>query len=136
MRVRPFFWGILVFVCLGVLILAVTVPREVPARLSIQLIQLPTLNTPATVLVKVTDAEGMTVNDAQIVSHAWMTNMSMTTNMFSTTPKGQGAYLVRVNLSMTGPWIIAVSMQANGFAPLDQTLLVHVLSRQIIIRQV
>ncbi len=46
MRVRPFFWGLFVLVCIGVLALAAMVPRQVPARLSIQLIQHPAANMP------------------------------------------------------------------------------------------
>jgi hypothetical protein len=55
----------------------------------------PTPDTPTPFLVVVTDAQGATIDNAQLVSQAWM---------------------------------IAVSMQVNGFAPLQQTLAVQVLS--------
>jgi hypothetical protein len=55
----------------------------------------PTPDTPTPFLVVVTDAQGATIDNAQLVSQAWM---------------------------------IAVSMQVNGFAPLQQMLAVQVLS--------
>jgi hypothetical protein len=88
----------------------------------------PTPDTPTPFLVVVTDAQGATIDNAQLVSQAWMTNMSMAPSRIFTTPEGQGTYLIRITLDMVGPWMIAVSMQANGFAPLQQTLAVQVLS--------
>ena len=126
MRVRPFFWILLVLVCMGVLTLAATVHILAPARLSVQLVQRPTPDTPTTLIVRVTDAQGLTVDGAQISSQAWMTNMHMTTETISTTPEEQGTYLVRLRLYMAGPWMVSVSMQAAGFLPLNRTLLVQV----------
>lgn len=128
MRVRPFFWGVLVCTCLGVLLLAAVVPRQVPAHLSLQLLQTPQLDAPSSLLVEITDAEGVTVNNAQIVSRAWMTNMPMLIKHISTFPKGQGLYLVQINWPMVGPWMISVSMEVDGFAPLQRTLSIHVSS--------
>jgi hypothetical protein len=85
--------------------------------------------------VEVTDAEGVTINDAQIVSHAWMTNMNMGVPIISAAAKGQGMYLVRINLFMAGPWMIALSMQDNDFAPLHQTVLVQVPSESAALSQ-
>lgn len=126
MRVRPFFWGVLICACLGALLLAAIVPRQVPARLSVQLVQAPRLDTPTTFLVEVTDVEGVMVNNAQIASRAWMTNMPMLTKHISTSPKGQGLYLVRINWPMVGPWMVSISMKADGFASLQHTLQVRV----------
>lgn len=128
MRIRPFFWILLVFVCIGTLTLAATVHIPLPAQLHVQLAQHPTAETPTTLLVRVTDEQGLAVDGAQLSSQAWMTNMHMTTKTISTTPKGQGTYLVRLSLSMVGPWMVSVSMQAAGFLPVKQTLLVQVQS--------
>jgi hypothetical protein len=128
MRVRPFFWLFLVFVCTGILAFAATVQTLVPARLHMQLVQRPTSETPTTLKVHVTDAQGLTVDGAQISSRAWMTNMQMVTDATSTTGEGQGTYLVQIRLSMAGPWMISVTMQATGFTPMRQTLLVQVQS--------
>jgi len=128
MRVRPFFSLLFAFVCLGILAWAALAPLQLPARLSIHLIQSPRPETPTPFLVKVTDTQGMTIDDAQIISQAWMTNMPMATSMIFMRPEGRGAYLGQITLSMSGPWMIAISMHANGFAPLYQTLLVQVSS--------
>jgi YtkA-like len=128
MRVRPFFWLFLVFVCTGILVYAATVQMLVPASLHVQLVQHPSTETPTTLKVQVTDSQGLTVDGAQISSRASMTNMQMATDATSTTGEGQGTYLVQIPLYMAGPWIITVKMQANGFLPLRQTLLVQVQS--------
>ena len=128
MRVRPFFWLFLVFVCTCILAFAATVQTLAPARLHMQLVQRPTPEMPTTLKVRVTDAQGLTVDGAQISTEAWMTNMRMETDATSTTGEGQGTYLVQIRLSMAGPWMISVTMQATGFTPMSQTLLVQVQS--------
>lgn len=128
MRVRPFFWLFLACVCIGIFAFAATVQILVPARLHMQLLQRPLPETPTTLMVHVTDTQGLTVDRAQISSQAWMTNMRMATDATSTTPEGQGTYLVQFRLSMAGPWMINVTMQAAGFTPMSQTLLVQVQS--------
>ena len=128
MRVRPFFWLFLACVCIGILAFAATVQILVPARLHVQLLQRPLPETPTTLMVHVTDTQGLTVDGAQISSQAWMTNMRMATDATSTTREGQGTYLVQFRLSMAGPWMINVTMQATGFTPMSQTLLVQVQS--------
>ena len=112
----------------GILAFAATVQMLAPARLHMQLVQRPSPETPTTLKVHVTDAQGMTVDGAQISSQAWMTNMRMATDATSTTAEGQGTYLVQFHLSMDGPWMISVTMQATGFTPTSQTLLVQVQS--------
>jgi YtkA-like len=126
MRVRPFFWLFLVFVSTCILAFAATVQILAPARLHVHLVQRPTTETPTTLMVHVTDAQGLTVDGAQISSRAWMTNMQMVTDATSTRPLGQGTYLVQIRLSMAGPWMISVTMQATGFTPMRQTLFVQV----------
>ena len=128
MRVRPFFWLFLVFVCTGILTFAATVQMLAPASLHVQLVQRPSTETPTTLKVHVTDAQGLTVDGAQISSQAWMTNMQMATDATSTTPEVQGTYLVQFRFSMAGPWMISIAMQATGFTPMRQTLFVQVQS--------
>lgn len=128
MRIRPFFWGLFALVCVGILMWAAIMPRQVPAQVSIHLMQKPSAARPTSLLVEVTDAQGVPIPDAQIALQAWMTTMPMGTPPVVTIPQGQGAYLVQVNLSMAGPWMIAILMHANGFAPLRQMVAVQVLS--------
>jgi hypothetical protein len=128
MRVRPFFWFLLVFICMGVLTLAATVHILAPAQLQVQLAQRPTSETPTAFKLQVTDAQGLTVDGAQISSQAWMTNMQMATEATSTTPEGQGTYLVQFRFSMAGPWMISIAIQATGFTPMRKTLFVQVQS--------
>jgi YtkA-like len=132
MRVRPFFWLFLVVVCTGILAFAATVQTLVPARVHVQLVQRPSIETPTTLKVQVTDAQGMTVDGAQISSRAWMTNMQMVTDATSTTGEGQGTYLVQIRLSMAGPWMISIAMQATGFTPMRQILFVQVQSMDVL----
>jgi hypothetical protein len=75
---------------------------------------------------EVTDAQGLTFDGAQMSSQAWMTNMQMATHATTTTPEGQGAYLVQIRLFMSGPWMISVDMQATNFTALRQTIFVQV----------
>jgi YtkA-like len=132
MRVRPFFWFFLVFVCIGILAFAATVQMLAPARLHVQLVQHPLPETPATLKVQVADAQGMTIDGAQISSQAWMTNMQMATGATSTRPLGRGSYLVQFRFSMAGPWMISVTMQATGFTPMRQTLFVRIQSTPVL----
>ena len=136
MRVRPFFWFLLVFSCMGVLILAATVHIPVPAQLQVQLSPHPVPETPTTLLVQVTDEQGLTVDGAQISLQAWMTNMHMETQTISTTPQGQGTYLVHISFSMAGPWMVSVSMRADDFVPLHQTVFVQVPSESAFVSPV
>ncbi len=126
MRVRPFFWLLLACVCISMLAFAATVQVLVPARLHVQLLQRPLSETSTTLKVQVTDSQGLAVDGARISSQAWMTNMRMATEATSTTAEGQGTYLVRFHLSMAGPWMISVAMQATGFTAMRQTLFVQV----------
>jgi hypothetical protein len=133
MRVRPFFWVLFACVCISMLTLAATIHIPVPAEFHVQLTQRPTPETPLVLRVHVTDAQGLTVDDAQILSQAWMTNMPMKTSTITAVPEQPGTYLVRFPLFMEGPWMIALSLQADGFVPLRQTLLVQVPSQPTLV---
>ncbi len=129
MRIRPVFWGFFACVCIGILTLAAIIHIPVPAELHVQLTQHPTPEMPLVLSVRVTDAQGLTIDDAQILSQAWMTNMPMTTSKITTKVAQPGTYLVHLTLFMEGPWKVALSMQADGFVPLRQTLVVQVPSQ-------
>lgn len=115
-------------VCLGTLTWAEIAPRQVPARLSIHLIAAPTPDRPTRFLVKATDTQGMAIDQVQLASQAWMTTMPMATDTITLTPEGQGISLIQMNLDMAGPWMIVISMHAHGFAPVQQSMVVQVLS--------
>ena len=57
-----------------------------------------------------------------------MTNIRMVTQASTSTAEQQGSYLVSLQLSMAGPWTFTVSMQADGFAAVQQTVFVQVLA--------
>lgn len=126
MRVRPFFWGFFVVVYLSILAWAAFVPRRAPVELTIHVISASTLEVATSFLVDVTDTNGETFDHARLVSQAWMPTMHMSDPLIVTTREGQGVYLVQICFSMTGQWMIAVSLQANGFALLRQTLPVQI----------
>ena len=57
---------------------------------------------------------------------AWMTNMGMAVETSARPGQQPGTYLVSLLLPMGGPWAFTVSMLADGFVTLQQTLFVTV----------
>ena len=127
MRVRPFFWCLLVGVCLSVLIFAATIRTHAPALMQVRLAEPhPVASAITTLELHLTDQEGLPIEQAQVVPNARMTNMDMVTKQVHVVALGQGTYLAQLQLYMAGPWEIRVEAQAAGFDPLQQTLLVQV----------
>ena len=126
MRIRPFFWCLLAFVCISTLIFAASYQTHAPNILRVHLVQGIVADKPAIIELSLTDTQGLPIEDAQIVSHAYMTNMHMLTQEISTKPLGQGQYIVQLHLFMPGPWAIELKAQADGFLPSQQSLHVHV----------
>ena len=126
MRVRPFFWCLLVCSCVSVLTFAALVHTSAPAIMRVQIEQPPRAVGVTTLKLHLTDPQGLPIEEAQIVSSARMTNMEMVTHESYIKEVGQGQYLARLNLYMAGPWEISVVAQAEGFAPLNQSVLVQV----------
>jgi len=126
MRVRPFFWFLLALSCASVLIFAATTKTYTPELLHVHIPQQPRAVGVTTLELHLTDPEGLPIEQAQIVSHARMTNMDMVTNEKRMQEIGQGNYIVQLHLYMAGPWEITVMADASGFAPSHQTLLVQV----------
>jgi nitrogen fixation protein FixH len=126
MRVRPFFWCLLVCCCLSVLTFAALMHTSAPAILQVQIKQPSQAVGFSTLELHLTDPQGLPIEEAQIVSSARMTNMEMITHESHVKEVGRGTYIAQLHLYMAGPWKITVMAQAEGFAPLQQMLLVQV----------
>lgn len=127
MRVRPFFWFLLLFSCVGILVFAATAQMHAPAILQVHVDQqhLTAQNT-TTLELDLTDPQGIPIEDAQVLSNAHMTNMAMSTHARDIEMQGHGKYLIQFHLAMPGPWAIIIQAQANGFTPLQQTLFLEI----------
>ncbi len=127
MRVRPFFWFLLALSCAGVLIFAASLHTQAPAVMRVQLDQQPPVTSGITTLkLRLTDSQGIPIEQAQVLPMARMTNMNMVTNQIRVEPLGQGNYKAQFHLYMSGPWEISIGAHADGFEPLEQTLFVQV----------
>lgn len=127
MRIRPFFWCLLAFVCIGTLLFAATYQTHTPNVLRVRMPQQHIIsNKPAMLELILTDTQGLPIENAQISSFAHMTNMNMPTREISIISLGQGHYMVQLHLYMAGPWAIDVLAQAEGFIPSQQSLNVQV----------
>ena len=127
MRVRPFFWCLLVCSCLSVLTFAALVHTSAPALMQVQIEQPPRAVGFTMLDLHLTDPQGLPIEEAQIVSSARMTNMEMITHESHVKAVGQGIYIAQLHLYMVGPWEITLMAHAEGFAPLNQTVLVQVM---------
>ncbi len=127
MRVRPVFWFLLAFSCIGVLTLAAFLHAQVPAVMRIHLDQQQPFTSGVTTLeLHLTDSQGLPIEQAQVLPEARMTNMNMATDQILVAPLGHGNYMAQINLYMAGPWEISINAHADGFEPMAQTLDVHV----------
>ncbi len=126
MRVRPFFWFLLALTCASVLIFAATIQTYAPALLQVHIPQQPRAVGVTKLELHLTDPQGLPIEQAQVNSKAWMTNMDMVTHESNIKEVGQGNYIVQLHLYMAGPWEITVMAEASGFVPSHQTLLVQV----------
>ncbi|HEU5230371.1 MAG TPA: FixH family protein [Ktedonobacteraceae bacterium] len=127
MRVRPFFWFLLLLSCVGILVFAATNHMHAPAILQVHVSQQHLTSQDSTILeLHLTDPQGIPIEDAQVLSDAHMTNMAMATRARRIEVQGHGAYLVRFSLVMAGPWAITIQARADGFTPLQQTLFLEI----------
>jgi len=76
--------------------------------------------------LRLTDSQGLPIEQAQVLPEARMTNMDMATNHFRVEPLGHGTYRAQLQLYMAGPWEINIEAHADGFEPIAQTLIVQV----------
>lgn len=128
MRIRPFFWIMLVTVCASVLIFAANISayKSVPLLAHIEQISTSTASS-AQVRLRLTDSEGMPVDQASVTPHASMPDMAMAPPLTSVRPLGQGIYLASLSLSMAGSWKIDITAHADGFATLNQSIIVNII---------
>ena len=123
MRIRPFFWLLLAFVCASVLTFAVIQRSHSPAILQVHVGQTQSSAIAMTTFeLHFTDPQGLPIDKAEIQSSARMTNMSMSTDSTRLSPLGHGAYQLQMRLYMAGPWEITVLAHAPGFLPQQQVL--------------
>jgi hypothetical protein len=126
MRVRPFFWLLLIASCLGVLVFAATVREDISAVMKAHIEQRPVAGGLTTIDLHLSDPQGLPIDGASVFSQAQMTNMQMGTKQSGVKYMGQGNYTVQLQFTMTGPWLITVQAHADGFDALRQTMFVQV----------
>jgi nitrogen fixation protein FixH len=127
MRVRPVFWMILAAACASVLIFAadISVYKSVPLQAHIEQISTSTASM-AQVYLRLTDSEGMPVDQASVTPHAYMPTMQMAPPLTRVQSLGQGNYLASISFSMTGAWKIDIIAHADGFDTMKQSITVTV----------
>jgi YtkA-like len=126
-RVRPLFWCLLVFTCISALVFAATFKTHAPAILHVHLEQQPPVSDAFTTLyLRLTDQEGLPIEQAQVLVSANMTNMEMVTREVRVRNLGRGNYLAQLLLYMAGPWEIHIVAYANDFASSQQALFILV----------
>ncbi len=127
MRIRPFFWLILVGSCIGVLVFALTVHPELSTVIHISLNSPQPSQKTATILtLHLTDVQGLPIEHAHVISSLTMTNMDMGTVEYTLQPVGRGYYETALRWSMTGPWVVNVIAHAEGFLSTTHTLFIDV----------
>ena len=127
MRVRPIVWMILAAVCAGVLVFAadISVYKAVPLQAHIEQISTTSANS-AQVYLRLTDSEGMPVDQARVTPRASMLNMNMAPQLARVQALGQGMYLASINFSMAGSWEIDIIAYADGFTTMRQSIMLTV----------
>lgn len=127
MRVRPVFWIMLLTVCASILIFAAntSVYKSVPLQARIEQISASTASI-AQVRLRLTDSEGMPVDQANVTPRAYMPNMTMAPPLTRVQPLGQGLYLASIAFSMAGAWKIDIIARADGFDTMKQSIMLDV----------
>ncbi|SRR5579884_2477622 len=127
MRVRPFFWCLLIGACISVLLVAALHRPYVPALLQVHVDKSTLVSAGMTSLeLHLTDPQGMPIDQAAVLPGAYMTNMRMQADTHVVNALGNGQYTVKLHLYMAGPWAIVIKAQADGFTPLQKVLYVDV----------
>ncbi len=128
MRVRPIFWCILALACVSVLVFSAIIHIYTPAIMQVHLDSpAPAAANFTTVELHLSDPQGLPIEQAQVSSNAHMTNMDMTAQVIQVEARGQGTYIVQLQLYMAGPWEIDITARADGFDTQKQSLVVQVL---------
>ena len=127
MHIRPFFWFLLAFTCVSVLVFAAVARPHVSALLNVHINQEDLLATRMTSFdLHISDAQGLPIEEAEVLPSAHMTNMDMHTPVSTVTKLGNGRYNVQLWLNMAGPWAITIRANADGFTSLQRTFYVQV----------
>jgi hypothetical protein len=128
MRVRPFFWLLLISTCIGVITFASIFKTDLPASLQIHLDRThPVAHTPTMLTVHIADPQGLPIDYAQAVMSTNMTNMDMGAQQQWLADAGQGNYVTHFLPSMAGPWVMTILVRADGFAPVRRQLFIQVI---------
>lgn len=128
MRVRPFFWIFLAFVCAGILIFSASISasKAMPMQARIDQISAPAMSQTSVLLV-LTDTEGEPIDQASITPDVHMPTMQMGPQQMKVKPLGQGHYLAQIRFSMAGFWQIDIIARADGFNTARQSIQLTVL---------
>ncbi|GHO42935.1 FixH family protein [Ktedonospora formicarum] len=130
MRVRPFFWLLLLCVSVAILSIAAFRPTYIPAVLRVQVNEESLfLNHTALIQVHLSDTQGQPIDKAQITPSARMLAMEMGPTDTSVISQGKGQYAIHLHLNMAGAWEITIQTQADGFSALSYVLQVQVSSQ-------
>ena len=127
MRVRPFFWALLLTSCLSVLTLALLYHPDATTLLQVHMERHYLVSHGMSdVYLQLTDPNGLPISQAKVKPSAHMTNMDMITDESSVSEGEDGHYIVQLHLYMAGPWAITIQTQADGFLSQQQTFLAEV----------
>src|SRR5579884_752063 len=127
MRVRPFFWLLLIITCISVITFASTLKTELPASLQVHLERShPVAHTSTMLTIHITDPQGVPIDQARAIVSTNMTNMDMGEQQLLLADIGQGNYETHFLPSMAGPWMVTIQVHADGFAPLHRQLFIQV----------
>lgn len=127
MRVRPFFWLLLIIICIGVIAFASNFKTNLPASVQVHLERShPVAHAPTMLTVHIADAQGIPIDQAHAIVSTNMINMDMGEQQQLLADTGQGNYETHFLPSMAGPWVMTILVHADGFAPIRQQLFVQV----------
>lgn len=127
MRIRPFFWLLLITSCVAVLVFSALQQEHVPAVMYAHIDQQQSVAAGMmAVELHLTDMQGVPIEAAQVFSSARMTNMAMQAKQVGVSTLGQGNYRALLQLPMSGPWAISIEAHSEGFDALKQTLFIVV----------
>ena len=127
MRVRPFFWLLLIITCISVITFASTFKTDLPASIQVHFERShPVAHTPTMLTIRITDPQGIPIDQAHAIVSTNMTNMDMGVQQQLLADTGQGNYETHFFPSMAGPWVVTILVHADGFAPIRQQLFIQV----------
>jgi nitrogen fixation protein FixH len=123
MRIRFFFWLVLVFTCVSVLTFAILFQRDIPALIQLSLDHpSPKVRQVVTLSLHLTDAGGIPINNASVISYTNMTTMDMQDKEHQLKSVGQGKYIAHLQFPMAGSWLIVTTVHAKGIVPVQRKL--------------